>query len=131
MCLVDESAEGRAAEGGTGPVPFGSERFMTREGHPVIVKREVILTGDSLDNAQPGFDENQRPSVDLVVDAKGGQIMRDTSRRNLKKRMAIVLFEKGKGEVLTAPVIEGELGNRFRISGSMSVNEANDLALPL
>ena len=127
MRLVDESAEGRAAEGGTGPVPFGSERFMTREGHPVIVKREVILTGDSLDNAQPGFDENQRPSVDLVVDAKGGQIMRDTSRRNLKKRMAIVLFEKGKGEVLTAPVIEGELGNRFRISGSMSVNEANDL----
>ena len=131
MRLVDESAEGRAAEGGTGPVPFGSERFMTREGHPVIVKREVILTGDSLDNAQPGFEENQRPSVDLVVDAKGGQIMRDTSRRNLKKRMAIVLFEKGKGEVLTAPVIEGELGNRFRISGSMSVNEANDLALLL
>lgn len=131
MRLVDESAEGRAAESGTGPVPFGSERFMTREGHPVIVKREVILTGDSLDNAQPGFDENQRPSVDLVVDAKGGQIMRDTSRRNLKKRMAIVLFEKGKGEVLTAPVIEGELGNRFRISGSMSVNEANDLALLL
>ena len=131
MRLVDESAEGRAAEGGTGPVPFGSERFMTREGHPVIVKREVILTGDSLDNAQPGFDENQRPSVDLVVGAKGGQIMRDTSRRNLKKRMAIVLFEKGKGEVLTAPVIEGELGNRFRISGSMSVNEANDLALLL
>lgn len=131
MRLVDESAEGRAAEGGTGPVPFGSERFMTREGHPVIVKREVILTGDSLDNAQPGFDENQRPSVDLVVDAKGGQIMRDISRRNLKKRMAIVLFEKGKGEVLTAPVIEGELGNRFRISGSMSVNEANDLALLL
>ena len=131
MRLVDESAEGRAAEGGTGPVPFGSERFMTREGHPVIVKREVILTGDSLDNAQAGFDENQRPSVDLVVDAKGGQIMRDTSRRNLKKRMAIVLFEKGKGEVLTAPVIEGELGNRFRISGSMSVNEANDLALLL
>lgn len=131
MRLVDESAEGRAAEGGTGPVPFGSERFMTREGHPVIVKREVILTGDSLNNAQPGFDENQRPSVDLVVNAKGGQIMRDTSRRNLKKRMAIVLFEKGKGEVLTAPVIEGELGNRFRISGSMSVNEANDLALLL
>ena len=131
MRLVDESAEGRAAETGTGPVPFGSERFMTREGYPVIVKREVLLTGDSLDNAQPGFDENQRPSVDLVVDAKGGQIMRDTSRRNLKKRMAIILFEKGKGEVLTAPVIQAELGNRFRISGSMSVNEANDLALLL
>jgi preprotein translocase subunit SecD len=57
--------------------------------------------------------------------------MRDTSRENLKKRMAIVLFEKGKGEVLTAPVIQGELGNRFQISGSMSVAEASDLALLL
>jgi len=57
--------------------------------------------------------------------------MRDTSRENLKKRMAILLFEKGKGEVLTAPVIQGELGNRFQISGSMSVSEANDLALLL
>jgi preprotein translocase subunit SecD len=69
--------------------------------------------------------------VDLTVDAKGGRIMRDTSRENLKKRMAILLFEKGKGEVLTAPVIQGELGNRFQISGSMSVTEANDLALLL
>ena len=131
MRLVDESAEGRAAENGKGPVPFGSERFMTRDGYPVIVKREVLLTGDSLSNAQTGFDEHQRPSVDLVVNDKGGQIMRDTSRRNLKKRMAIILFEKGKGEVLTAPVIQAELGNRFLISGSMSVNEANDLALLL
>lgn len=132
MRLVDESAEGRAAEIGSGAVPFGSERFLDREGRPVILKRQVILTGDSLSDAQPGFDsQTQQPKVDLTVDAKGGRIMRDVSRENIKKRMAIVLFEKGKGEVLTAPVIQSELGNRFQISGSMSVNEANDLALLL
>lgn len=132
MRLVDESAEARAAEMGTGPVPFGSERFQERDGRTVIVKRQVILTGESLTDAQPGFDsQTQQPKVDLTVDAKGGRIMRDTSRENLKKRMAILLFEKGRGEVLTAPVIQGELGNRFQISGSMTVNDANDLALLL
>ncbi|ABM39181.1 protein translocase subunit SecD [Polaromonas naphthalenivorans] len=132
MRLVEDSAEARAAESGSGPVPFGSERFFERNGQAVIVKKQVILTGENLTDAQPGFDsQNQQPKVDLTVDAKGGRIMRDTSRENLKKRMAILLFEKGKGEVLTAPVIQGELGNRFQISGSMSVNEASDLALLL
>ena len=131
MRLVDESAEGRAAEAG-GPVPFGSEKFLERDGRPVIVKRQVILTGDSLTDAQPGFDsQTQQPKVDLTVDAKGGRVMRDVSRENLRKRMAIILFEKGKGEVLTAPVIQAELGTRFQISGSMTTVEANDLALLL
>ena len=132
MRLVDESAEGRAAETNSGAVPFGSERFLERDGRPVIVKKQVIITGENLTDAQPGFDsQSQQPKVDLTVDAKGGRIMRDTSREHLKKRMAIVLFEKGKGEVLTAPVIQGELGNRFQISGSMNVAEASDLALLL
>ncbi|MBC7444407.1 MAG: protein translocase subunit SecD, partial [Polaromonas sp.] len=132
MRLVEDSAEARAAENSNGPVPFGAERFFERNGQAVIVKKQVILTGDNLTDAQPGFDsQNQQPKVDLTVDAKGGRIMRDTSRENLKKRMAILLFEKGKGEVLTAPVIQGELGNRFQISGSMSVAEASDLALLL
>jgi preprotein translocase subunit SecD len=132
MRLVDESAEARAAELGGGLVPFMSERFLERDGRPIILKKQVVLTGDSLTDAQPGFDsQTQQPKVDLTVDAKGGRIMRDVSRENLKKRMAIVLFEKGKGEVLTAPVIQGELGNRFQISGSMTTVEANDLALLL
>ena len=130
--LVDDSSDGRAAELNAGAVPFGSERFLERDGRPVIVKKQVILAGDSLTDAQPGFDsQTQQPKVDLTVDAKGGRIMRDVSRENLKKRMAIVLFEKGRGEVLTAPVIQGELGNRFQISGSMTVAEASDLALLL
>ena len=132
MRLVDESTEGRAAELSNGPVPFGSEKFLLRDGSPVIVKRQVILTGDSLTDAQPGFDsQTQQPKVDLTVDAKGGRIMRDVSRENLRKRMAIILFEKGKGEALTAPVIQAELGTRFQISGSMTTVEANDLALLL
>jgi preprotein translocase subunit SecD len=132
MRLVEDGAEARAAENNSGAVPFGAERFFERNGQAVIVKKQVILTGENLTDAQPGFDsQNQQPKVDLTVDAKGGRIMRDTSRENIKKRMAILLFEKGKGEVLTAPVIQSELGNRFQISGSMSVSEANDLALLL
>src|SRR5436190_7575199 len=65
------------------------------------------------------------------MDAKGARIMRDVSRENIGKRMAILLFEKGKGEVVTAPVIRGELGNRFQISGRMNTAEANDTALLL
>ncbi len=132
MRLVDESTEGRLAESGAAPVPFGSERFLERNGRAVILKKQVIITGESLTDAQTGLDsQTQQPKVDLTVDAKGGRIMRDVSRENLKKRMAIVLFEKGKGEVLTAPVIQAELGNRFQISGAMSITEANDLALLL
>ncbi|MDM0121833.1 protein translocase subunit SecD [Variovorax arabinosiphilus] len=132
MRLVDESTEGRAAELGNGPVPFGSERFLDREGRAIIVKKQVLVTGENLTDAQPGFDsQTQQPKVDLTMDAKGGRIMRDVSRDNYRKRMAMLIFEKGKGEVLTAPSINGELGNRFQISGSMSVVEANDLALLL
>ncbi|MCR8957613.1 protein translocase subunit SecD [Variovorax sp. CCNWLW225] len=132
MRLVDESAEGRAAELSGGPVPFGSEKFFERNGRPVIVKKQVLVTGESLTDAQPGFDQqSNQPKVDLTMDAKGGRIMRDVSRENYKKRMAMLIFEKGKGEVLTAPSINGELGNRFQISGSMTVAEAADLALLL
>ncbi|MDM0115333.1 protein translocase subunit SecD [Variovorax sp. J22R133] len=132
MRMVDETAEGRAAEMGTGPVPFGSEKFLDRQGRPVIVKKQVLVTGENLTDAQPGFDsQTQQPKVDLTMDAKGGRIMRDVSRENFRKRMAMLIFEKGKGEVLTAPSINGELGNRFQISGSMTVIEANDLALLL
>ncbi len=131
MRMVDDSAEARSAETGTGPVPFGDERYVERRGAPIVVKRQVILTGESLTDAQPGFDENHQPAVHLTVDAKGARIMRDMSRENIGKRMAILLFEKGKGEVVTAPVIRGELGNRFMISGSMTTTEANDTALLL
>lgn len=131
--LVDESSEGRAAEMGTGNVPFGSERYLDRSGNPVIVKKQVILTGENLTDAQPGFDsQTQEPTVNLVLDAKGARIFKDITRENINKRMAIILFEKGKGEVVTAPAIRSEIGGgRVQISGRMTTTEANDTSLLL
>ncbi len=129
--MVDDSAEAQAALAGNGPVPFGTERFIDRGFGPIIVKRQVILTGDNLNDAQPGFDENHNPAVHLTVDAKGTRIMKETSRENVGKRMAILLFEKGKGEVVTAPRINSELGSRFQITGAMTTQEAADTALLL
>ena len=130
--MVNESAEAKAAERGAGPVPFGSERYVERGGQAIIVFRQVVLTGDSLTDAQPGFDgQTQEPTVNLTVDAKGARIIRDVTRENVGKRMAILLFEKGKGEVVTAPVIRSELGARFQISGRMTTSEATDTALLL
>ena len=131
--MVDESAEARAAESGAAAVPFGSERFLERDGQPVIVKKQVILTGENLTDAQPGFDsQTQEAVVNLTLDAKGSRIFRDVTRESIGKRMAIVLFEKGKGEVVTAPVIRSEIGGgRVQISGRMTTMEANDTALLL
>ena len=131
MRMHDDSPEARSAELGAGPVPFGSEKYDERGRGPIVLRRQVLLTGENLTDAQPGFDENHQPAVHLTVDAKGARIMRDTSRENIGKRMAILLFEKGKGEVVTAPAIRGELGSRFQISGSMTTAEANDVALLL
>ncbi|WP_374593826.1 protein translocase subunit SecD [Aquabacterium sp.] len=130
--LVDDSNEALAALTGTGPVPFGTERYAERGGAPLIVKRQVILTGDNLTDAQPGFDETQQPAVHLTLNDRGARIFRDVTRENVGKRMAILLFEKGKGEVVTAPVIRGEIsGGRVQISGRMTSEEANDTALLL
>jgi preprotein translocase subunit SecD len=129
--MVDDSTEAQAAAVG-GNVPFGTERYMERGGSAVIVKRQVVLTGDNLTDAQPGFDENHEAAVHLALDARGARIFRDVTRDNIGKRMAILLFEKGKGEVVTAPVIRGEIsGGRVQISGRMSSEEAADTALLL
>jgi len=131
--MVDESAEARSAENSNGVVPFGTERFLERNGQAVIVKKQVILTGENLTDAQPGFDtQNQEAAVHLTLDAKGARIFKDVTRESVGKRMAIILFEKGKGEVVTAPVIRSEIGGgRVQISGRMTTVEANDTALLL
>jgi preprotein translocase subunit SecD len=107
--MVDEGAEARAAEARHGPVPFGTERYLDRNRQAVIVKKQVILTGENLTDAQPGFDnQTQEAAVHLTLDAKGARIFRDVTRESVGKRMAILLFEKGKGEVVTAPVIRSK-----------------------
>ncbi|WP_028313086.1 protein translocase subunit SecD [Derxia gummosa] len=130
--LVDDSPEAQQALA-SGSVPFGLERYVERGGRPLLLKKEVVLTGDNLQDAQAGFSsEQQIPAVHLTLDGKGANIFRTVTRENLKKRMAIVLIEKGRGEVITAPVIQSEIsGGRVQISGAMTTQEANELALLL
>jgi preprotein translocase subunit SecD len=129
--LVDFSAEGQAAVAGGAPVPFGSERFTVGRGAPVVLKKEIIFSGQQLQGAQATFDENQRPAVSIDLNESAGRHLRKVSRENIKKPMAIVLFEEGRGEVLTVATIQDELGSRFRITGLESPQMANDLALLL
>jgi preprotein translocase subunit SecD len=114
-----------------GQVPFGSDLFTERGGQPVLVRRQVVLTGDRINDAQPGFDQRtNEPAVHVNLDGTGGRIFKEVTRENVGKRMAIVLVEKGKAEVITAPVIREEIGGgRVQISGRMSTREANDVAL--
>jgi preprotein translocase subunit SecD len=130
--MVDD-APGALEAALAGNPPFGSEVYNERGGQPLLVKKQVVLTGDRLTDAQPGFDnQTQEAAVHLTLDSAGARIFRDITRENVGKRMAILLIEKGKGEVVTAPVIRTEIGGgRVQISGRMSTSEANDTALLL
>ena len=130
--MVDDSP-GALEAALAGQVPFGTELYTERGGRPLLVKKLVVLTGDRLTDAQPGFDnQTQEPAVHLSLDSAGSRIFKDITRENVGKRMAILLIEKGKGDVVTAPVIRTEIGGgRVQISGSMSTTEANDTALLL
>jgi len=116
-----------------GEVPFGDEYYVERNGQPLLVRKQVVLTGDRLTDAQPGFDQQtNEPAVHLRLDGQGARIFQEVTRENVGKRMAILLIEKGKGEVITAPVIRSEIpGGRVQISGRMSTTEAADVALLL
>ncbi|MDP2693298.1 MAG: preprotein translocase subunit SecD, partial [Gallionella sp.] len=133
--MVDEENMNAAALDAArqGQVPLGDEFYIERNGQALLVRRQVVLTGDRLTDAQPGFDnQTQEPAVFLTLDATGARIFRDVTRENVGKRMAILLIEKGKGEVITAPVIRTEIGGgRVQISGRMTTQEANDVALLL
>ncbi|MVW79541.1 protein translocase subunit SecD [Bordetella sp. 02P26C-1] len=130
--MVDDSPAAQSALMG-GTVPFGLERYNDRDGRPILVRRQVVLTGENLQDAQPGRDsQTQQAAVHLTLDGKGARIFRDITRDNVGKRMAILLFENGKGEVVTAPVIRSEIaGGQVQISGSMTAEQAADTALLL
>ncbi|HEY4374583.1 MAG TPA: protein translocase subunit SecD [Burkholderiales bacterium] len=136
--MVCESPEELSAAA-TGNVPFGCERYpqSVRPGSqplpPILVRKRVDLTGDRLTDAQPGFDgQTQEPAVVLNFDSAGAATFKELTRENVGKRMAILLLEKNKGEVVTAPVIKQEIaGGRVQISGAMSTAEANNVAILL
>ena len=133
--MVDEDNMNAAALAAAqaGQVPFGDEFYVERNGQPLLVRKQVVLTGDRLTDAQPGFDnQTQEPAVHLTLDATGARIFKEVTRESVGKRMAILLIEKGRGEVVTAPVIRSEIGGgRVQISGRMTTVEAHDTALLL
>jgi preprotein translocase subunit SecD len=96
---------------------------------PTPLKREVVVTGNQLNGASATLDQNQRPAVSVRLDEAGGRAMRAVTRDNIGKLMAIVLYEKGKGEAISVARIQGEFGNQFQITGSFTVQETSDLAL--
>jgi preprotein translocase subunit SecD len=129
--MVDEEHDVQAAL--RGEIPFGTDLYNERGGSPVLVKKQVVLTGDRISDAQPGFDgQTNEPAVHLRLDGAGSRIFKNVTRENVGKRMAILLIEKGQAEVITAPVIREEIGGgRVQISGRMTTVEANDVALLL
>lgn len=134
--MVDDEASSNPSimeAAAKGQPPAGTEYYVERGGRPLLVKKQVVLTGDRLTDAQPGFDgQTHEPAVHLTLDSAGARIFKDVTRESVNKRMAILLIEKGKGEVVTAPVIRSEIGGgRVQISGRMSTQEANDTALLL
>jgi preprotein translocase subunit SecD len=117
-----------------GQLPLGDELYKERNGIPVLVKKNVVLTGERISDAQPGYDgQTGEPAVHITLDGAGARIFQLITRENVGKRMAVLLIEKGKAEVVTAPVIRTEIGGgRVQISGGrMSVEEARDIALLL
>ncbi len=116
-----------------GAAPFGTEMFKDREGNSILVKKQVLLTGERINDAQPGFDNrSNEAAVHINLDGVGARKFKEATRENVGKRMAIILFEKGKGEIVTAPVIREEIGGgRVQISGKMTTEEAQDTALLL
>jgi preprotein translocase subunit SecD len=129
--MVDEEAPLEQAL--QGQVPFGSEVLDDRDGNKIVLKRQVVLTGDRITDAQPGFaGDTGEPAVHITLDGAGARIFQQVTRENVNKRMAMVLIEKGKGEVVTAPVIRQEIGGgRVQISGRMTTTEAHEVALLL
>ena len=114
------------------PAPFNTEKMIGDKGEVVLVRKAVVITGERVTDAQPGFDQQTgRPVVNVRLDGPGGRVMLQNTRENLGKQMAMILIEKGKPEVLTWPVIQGEFGPQFQISGSFTTAEAKNLALLL
>jgi preprotein translocase subunit SecD len=144
--LVDDQND--AAEAARlGRAPLGSRLYKTREGGPVLLKREVIASGEQLVDASSGFSEGQ-PAVYVKLDARGAAQMLDTTRENLGRPMAVVFIEKKRvtesdpcegtlagnecteEEVISVATIRGVFSSNFQITGLLA-GEARELALLL
>lgn len=124
--LVDQEAMISGNHDGLEVYP---ERTRSGEINQIPVRKQVILTGERFETAQASFDDSKRPAVAVKLDSTGGRIMRTVTRENLKKMMAILLFEKGHGEAISVATIQGEFGDRFQITGQFSPQETTTLAI--
>ena len=133
--LVDEEKSDMATleNAAKGQAPVGDEVFKDREGRPILVKKNVVLTGDYITDAGPGVNSQTGQSVvNVTLDGRGARVFQQVTRENVGKRMAILLIEKGNTEVVTAPVINEEIGGgRVQISGMANTQEATDISLLL
>ncbi|HET7202808.1 MAG TPA: protein translocase subunit SecD [Steroidobacteraceae bacterium] len=144
--LVDDQNDAFAAEQAK-RAPLGSKLYHDRQGRPVLLKRELIVSGEQLTDASSGFTQGE-PAVYVKLDARGAAEMLDTTRENLGKPMAVVFIEKKRvqegqpcngirsgtecteEEVISVATIRGVFGSDFQITGVMA-NEARELALLL
>ncbi|WP_049255700.1 protein translocase subunit SecD [Neisseria bacilliformis] len=131
MVNEDQAALQAALDGN---VPEGYELLKTAgdRPQPLLISKQVELTGDNIDDAQPGQNDKGLPGVNVSFNNVGAEIFADLTRNNVGKRMAMVLVEQGKAEVVTAPSINEPIPNgKTIISGSMSLAEAQDISLLL
>jgi len=115
-----------------GNIPFNMGLYYSDRGgvkEPLLLSKSVVMSGERFASAAPTFDENGRPAIAVRLDSAGARQMTQTTRDAVKRRMAIVLVEKGQAEVLTAPTIQSELGGQYQITGMSSTQEAKDLSL--
>ncbi|HEU4371932.1 MAG TPA: preprotein translocase subunit SecD, partial [Telluria sp.] len=129
MRMVDDSITPGTET--TAAIPLNSELFTVGNGAPVVLFKDVVLTGEYISSATASFDSNQQPAVSLDLNGDGGRKMREATRDRIGKRMAILLKEKGKYSVLSAPTIQSELGSTFQITNMGSAEKSNELALLL
>jgi len=141
--MVDTENDVRDAQNGR--VPFGSELLPMRDGPQQLLKEDVILTGDHIVNAGVGYDEYNRPQVNITLDGAGGNKMSLATKDNVGKPMATVFIEyeateerdsegnlqfTKSAEVINVATVQSRLGSSFRITG-VGANEAQNLALLL
>ncbi|RVU83927.1 protein translocase subunit SecD [Leucothrix sargassi] len=145
--LVDEDNNAFEAEANK-RVPIGDVLYKERDGNPILLKRQVMLTGDFITDASATFDQNQQPAVSITLDGKGARMFERATGANVQKLMGVVFIENKteisrdaegniikntvkKQEVINVARIQEQLSSNFQITGLDSAQEASSLALLL
>ena len=130
---VDDRSESKAAlrRAKNGRPPSGTELFEQSDGPPLLLKKNIVISGENINDARPGYDNNNRPAVHISLDNIGAEKIKKHTRSRVGKRLAILLRDKNSDEIISSPVIRQELYANFIISGNMKSKEAAELSLLL